>query len=430
MRENRIVVAHPLQQHSYRTALVLSRINWLFGYATTIYYEKGRFVFKILDKVLSGSNATRMRARRNEALDKYIVRFNELLGLVYLFIIRLDKNKIIEPLLYDLLVRKFAISIFKYIKTKNVSAVVMYDTTAYECFKRLKNSKNNAIKILDMSSAAAPYIRKIILKEIQTKTPFADSMKLKLKSYTEAKCDRHLKELQDSDYLFAPSFFVKKSLLYCGVKEEKIINVPYGVDTDYFQQKAYTAKKSSDKLKLLFVGRVEPAKGIYYLLEALKELSNINIELTVVGSNQCSVEELNGYQENVIFTGPIMKSEMSAVYKSTDVFIMPSLWEGMCLSVLEAMSSGVPVIGSESSGAETLIINYKNGFVVKACSVKSITEKIRWCNDNRDRLAIMGKNARVVAEKYSWENYNKTFTSQIRKIVRERSGNPYSGQSN
>lgn len=415
--KRKIVVAHPLQQHSYKPALALNITNDLFAYITTVYYQKGRLLLEILGRILSRENVVRMKGRNNPALDKYIIRVREILGLIYLFTIRFDRRNAIRPLLYKILVRSFGISVCKYIEANKVDAVIMYDTTAYECFKRLNNKKNRTIKILDMSSAAAPYIREILIREINKNTPFNASLNIKLRSYSINRCNEYLSELKNCDYFLAPCLFVKRTLLFCGIREDRIIQLPLGVDTNMFPMKDYRIKKSSDKLKLLFVGRVEPGKGIYYLLEAIRALSDFKIEMTVVGSIYCNMEELRGLNENVIFAGSKMKTEMPAIYQNADVLIAPSLWEGFGFTILEAMSSGVPVIGSRDSAAETILTNFKDGFVIDPCSVKEIVDKIIWFNNNRQGLSVMGRNARLTAEKYSWKSYEKNITVAIRTII-------------
>lgn len=223
---NKIVIAHPLQQHSYRTAEGLAEANLLNKYITTVYYREEKIIYKILEKILGKKNVKRMHNRKNNIVEKYLKTFNELLGLIYLFVIRIDKNKIIEPKLYDFLTNIFGKNVYKYIKKNQGRAIVMYDKTAYRCFELL-NKKEKCVKILDMSSIAAPYIRKILINELQNEDlQYKSSLKILLKSYTKKRCKKYQKELENTDYFLVASDFTKYTLIDVGIKEEKIIKVP------------------------------------------------------------------------------------------------------------------------------------------------------------------------------------------------------------
>ena len=414
--ENKIVVAHPLQQHSYKTAEALKNKNLLHSYLTTVYYQKESLLYKILGKLLGKDNVRRMRGRRNNVFNDLVKKNNELLGIVYLFLIRYDKKKYLEPLLYDFLTKQFGKFTASYCEDKNVSAIIMYDTTAYACFSKLERKQSDIVRILDMSSAAAPYIRSIIVNEIKNNDTFKKSLKVKLKSYSKRKCKYYLNEIEASDFFLVSSSFVKKSLFECGIKEDKIIYIPYGVDISNFSLKEFKQKSQGEKIQFLFVGRVEAAKGIYYLFEAFKQLNKLNIELIVVGSIEIDERELFDCSSNIKFEGSKNKKEMSSIYQNADVYIMPSLWEGFSLTIFEAMASGLPVIATKSSGAEGIVADYEQGFVVETCSVEAIKDKILWFYNNQDKIELMGRNARILAERYTWESYQKNITSSLKYI--------------
>lgn len=414
----KIVIAHPLQQHSYRTAEALDEAEILEKYLTTVYYNKDKIAYRLLNKILKKTNIKRMEGRKNPTIDKYIKTYNSWLGLLYLLIIRIDKYKILEPKVYELLIKRFGKNVYKYIKHNNENALIMYDKTAYQCFKLLKN--NNYMRILDMSSAAAPYVRKILLKELEEgKQEYKKSLKEKMKSYTQKSYKNYRQELKDTDYFLVPSGFVKKSLLYCGIEEEKILLVPYGVDLDMFKQKEYKALTKEDKINFSFVGRAEAAKGFYYLIKAFKELKDLNVTLNVVGGIPDKDREiLKDIEEmkNVVYHGIKTKSEMNEIYKKSDVYIMPSLYEGFSLTLFESMASGLPVIATKNTGAEGVINDFKEGFVIDSASTKQLKEKILWFYNNRDKIPEMGKNARKLAERFTWENYKKNLVEKLKNI--------------
>lgn len=417
-KENRkVLVAHPLQQHSYRLAEALEEQNLLHSYLTTVYYKREKIVYKILAKILGKDNIRRMEGRQNDVLNYCVKTYYDILGLVYLFIIRRDKKKIIEPFLYDIMTNAFGKTVAEYCRVEAVEAVVMYDTTAYECFKKMDDGQLSVLKIIDMSSAAAPYICSIIQGELKKKDAFNDSLKTKIKSYDKNRCNKYLKEIEKSDYFLVPSTFVEKSLAFCGIEKNRIIKVPYGVDINFFQMKNYITNPLQKRLKFLFAGRVEAAKGIFYLLEAFKHLEDLDLELIVVGTIECDRQLLEKYKKNVNFLGIKTKNEMPDIFKNADIYIMPSLWEGFSLTIFEAMASGIPVIATKNSGAEGVVSDFEQGFVIGAASIEDIKEKVLWFYKNQDKIETMGRKARLLAEQYTWESYKKNVLASIKEIL-------------
>lgn len=413
--KSKIIIAHPLQQHSYKTAEALIENNSLYKYITTIYYKKEKILYKFLSFFLSKDNRDRMERRQNKFFDSYVISIYEFISLIYLLLIRVDKKKMFEPELYNILTFLFSSKVSYICKYIKPDVLIMYDTTAYKAFMKLSSYKT--IRVLDMSSAYAMFIRDLIIDEIKSEDSFKKSLFNKLKSYNKSKIEKYKKEIQYTDYFIVPSNFVKKTLTNYGVKEEKIFCVPYGVDIERFKLRNFQ-KRLNKKLKLLFVGRVEAVKGIFYLLEAVKQLHFLEIELELVGSVEVSKSELSNYEtDRIKFSGSKSKTEMPEIYSKNDVLIMPSLWEGFSLTIFEAMASGLPVIASLNSGAEGIIENYVHGFVIEVCSISAIKEKILWFYNNSNQIEIMGKKSRSLAELYTWEKYKENYRRVINEIA-------------
>ncbi|MCY1462125.1 D-inositol 3-phosphate glycosyltransferase [compost metagenome] len=91
--------------------------------------------------------------------------------------------------------------------------------------------------------------------------------------------------------------------------------------------------------------------------------------------------------------------------KSCDVFCLPSIVEGRALVIQEAMSQGLPIIITANTGAEDLVISEETGFLVPIRNPEAIAEKINWFLKHRDKIFQMGKNAKQLADTYSWDSY-------------------------
>lgn len=170
-------------------------------------------------------------------------------------------------------------------------------------------------------------------------------------------------------------------------------------------------------LRFIYVGGIKELKGVYYLLEAFKSISPDIGTLTIVGDFDDS-EDIKEYAPHVTFTGRIPHSEMQNVLKAADVFIFPSLGEGMSLSVLEAAACGLPLIISDHSGFKEKI--GEEGVIFDIQSVEAIQNKVKYLYGQQEVIPAMGIKARKMAERYTWENYQVRVKEIVSHLTDER----------
>ena len=356
-----------------------------------------------------------MEGRRLDQIENRVVQLCELSGLFFLFLVRIDKKYKLTFRVFAFLTNIFGKKVAKYAIKNNARVLIGYDTASFKCFEHISKKNKGIIKILDMSSAAGSYIYDIINNDIRCGNPFFASYRQKLRQYSKKSCRRFDKEILLSDYFLVASDFVKKSLLALNVQESRIFTVPYGIDRNRFRPKKNY--KIDKKLKFLFVGRIEAAKGIYSLLEAFKQLDRKDIELILVGSTCGNDSLLEPYKNFFTNLGTKLNSEMPDIYMGSDVFIMPSMWEGLSLTIFEALATGTPIIASDHSGIVDIIANGEEGFYYEAGNIEQLKNKICWFAENKDRIAIMGAKAVETAAKYTWERYEEGVFNAISKIT-------------
>jgi len=187
---------------------------------------------------------------------------------------------------------------------------------------------------------------------------------------------------------------------------KKTVIIPYGVNEDTFKS---STKKKNNKLTLLYVGRLAEYKGLEYLIQAIKQISEKekSFVLHIFGYGEFKeklkslVRTLN-LEKFVIFdkiSSQYYPSEKEKIkkYQEADVFILPSISraEAFGIVLLEAMASGLPIICTDVSGSGMSFINQNNqtGLVVKAKDPKSLSEAILKMRDPKLREKF-GKNAR------------------------------------
>lgn len=221
------------------------------------------------------------------------------------------------------------------------------------------------------------------------------------------------------DFNIAVSRTTKES--WCknyGISEKKVSVIPNGVDDLFFKHAKPRTLTIKDKLKIVAVGRLEKQKGHIYLLQAVAHLKNeINIEVNIVGIG--GLEErlkesvnTNDLNVTVIFHGSISKEQLIELYNRVDILVMPSLFEGLPLTVIEAMAVGLPVIGSCVPGIMDCI-NESNGILFQAKSVQGLVEKIRFISSSPHVYSSISENAVLNAKDYSYANIAEQYHEVI-----------------
>ena len=203
---------------------------------------------------------------------------------------------------------------------------------------------------------------------------------------------------------------------YYGASPHKINIVPCGVDVDLFSpmDKSISRKITGlDNLKtIIYVGRIEPLKGIDILLRAFSQLDDRDkIQVVVIGGDSSGDNELDrlrsiseslGISGRVIFLGSVRQNELPAYYSASDVCVMPSYYESFGLVALEAMACGTPVIASRVGGLATLVKNGLTGQLIEWRCADPFTDSLGVILYNESVRDAMGKAARNLALDMQW----------------------------
>lgn len=197
--------------------------------------------------------------------------------------------------------------------------------------------------------------------------------------------------------------------------EEKIGVIPNGVDTVAFapETRVPDADGQRHDLRLIFVGRLIPRKGVDLILTAMSDMPGV--QLTVVGDGP-ERSELAYYAQkhglDVTFMGELQHDQLPVLYRSHDAFAMPSYNEGMSNTVLEAMASGLPVVVTDVGGTAELIHN--NGLVVPVADMNALRDAICFLKENHSARRQMGAQSRKIACQYSWTMVASQYIEQYK----------------
>lgn len=227
--------------------------------------------------------------------------------------------------------------------------------------------------------------------------------------------EKELREYQLADFISVPSSFVKNSFISKGIPPEKIFCNPYGVDLTMFRP----ATKMDSVFRVVYVGQMSLQKGVHYLLEAFNALKLKNAELQLIGARTEEIKPyFEKYEGSFSFLGPKPQSELNHYYTQSSVFVLCSIQEGLAMVIAQAMASGLPVICTTNTGAEDLISNGKEGFVIPIRDIESIKEKIVWMYENPEHALNMGAAAREkVINGFSWDDYGNRYHAFLKSKV-------------
>ena len=414
----KVIVAHPDRQHSFFLATALKKKGILDAYITTI-YDKETSITARVKKILKGNIKKKAASRKCEFLDdKDVIQYNELFNLCIVFLSKFPKLLNLCRLLRMRLADSFGIKVAKKAIADSCDIVIMYDGTALSCFRYLEKHAPEIVRVLDTSIVSHSFMKDVFEKECSVtkddvlKQEYAYLWKPRL-------LKRYDDEIELAQYFLVPSRVVAESLkINNGVKEYQLLKVPYGVNIDNFKVKI--RNEVNKRLKLVFVGQVTCRKGIHHILNAINQFDSDQIEIAIAGAydqNEIWYKE-NCRKENVKFLGFVTRDKIVELYNSADVFVLPSLAEGMALVGLEALACGLPVVCSKYAGIDDIIEEKKNGFICDVFEENSLIDIFNWCIKNKSKLLEMKEACRSTAEKYSWDIYYENVAAAVMGLLR------------
>lgn len=226
-------------------------------------------------------------------------------------------------------------------------------------------------------------------------------------------------EVKIADVCVAASSFTKETMVENGAKAENVIVAPYGVNISSYP---YKERHHEGKVKFAFVGSYTYRKGINYLLTAAKELEEegYDFEVMMTGKMKFDEEELKKYKvKNLHAFTNLSHEELIDFLHEADVFLFPSLCEGFAFVIIEAMSTGLPVIATTRTAGRDIIEDGKEGFVIEPSNVEAIKEKMRYFINNPKECTRMGSNASEKAKTITWDNF-EGIVCEATEIAEER----------
>jgi D-inositol-3-phosphate glycosyltransferase len=226
----------------------------------------------------------------------------------------------------------------------------------------------------------------------------------------------------------------------------KIVIIPPGVDIGRFypippdEAKEFIGVPPCGRM-ILFVGRIEPLKGLDVLLESIAHLrqqdslDEIRFCLVVIGGDETdsdmmsaemtriqALREQYGLQDLVAFLGKRGQDTLPYYYSAAEVVVVPSHYESFGMVALEAMACGTPVVASQVGGLAYLVQDGVTGFTVPVDDPQTMAERLMSLLSNPALRNQMGQQAVQYAQAYAWEQIAQRLVSVYDELGREARG--------
>jgi colanic acid/amylovoran biosynthesis glycosyltransferase len=207
----------------------------------------------------------------------------------------------------------------------------------------------------------------------------------------------------------------------------KLVYVPLGIDASQFSPRLPRSVSSSPNI--LCVGRLAPEKGLGFLLDAvailIAEGGLVHLRMVGDGPDRKWLEnraaEL-GIAANVEFAGWVEQDQLVGLYAETDLFVLPSLAEGIPMVLMEAMAMQIPCVAPRITGVPELIEDGAEGLLFTVADVEDLSRKMRDLLESAELRMQIGKQARArVLRDYDMARNTERFAAVLREQLDRRS---------
>ena len=294
------------------------------------------------------------------------------------------------------------------------SSTIYHGCTGVCLFSMKKAQRLGAITMIENATMHARDWQKAVIEECKAFGVLPRNCRATLPRLLIWRLER---EYERCDYIIVPSTIAGQSFAAAGLHRKAIV-VNAGVDHQFFSPRAVDEPRAI--FRVCYVGRLELAKGVPYLLQAWKQLDLVGTELVLAGEIAPEMDAvIKKYAlPNVRLTGILPPSQVAECYRACDLFAFPSVNEGLARVLFEAMACGLPVVATDKSGAQDLITQGVEGTIVQARDAGALAAAILWHYQNPLATAEMGKAARArVEQQFTLAHYEERMIGAYRLVA-------------
>lgn len=218
------------------------------------------------------------------------------------------------------------------------------------------------------------------------------------------------------------------------ISKEKCFNLPDGVDISLIEEYIANSKITREDIGLkptdfvlINVNRLAPNKGVNYLIDALNILKETikDIKLIIIGTGSEEnkiLKQIENYRLNdiILHFKNVEDARLYNYYSLADVFICPTLYEGLPIVILEAMACGLPIVATNTAENPQVVKDEINGYLVKVASSNSIADGILRLYNNNQLQKQMGIKSKEIIKDYDWGIIARKTIDKYQQLVESR----------
>jgi len=239
--------------------------------------------------------------------------------------------------------------------------------------------------------------------------------------------------LKSVDLVIANSRSTAAEASRLGADSDRIRVVYPGVDDAFLRVEPAPKSSAGRRMRLLFVGgQCKPVKGLEYFISALGLLRGRDFAVSIVGDTEgcdfrpyvrklMEMSRKLGIEDRVRFTGSLSpRNGLLDLYEESDVFVLPSLWEGYGIAAVEAMCFGLPVVATRAGGLAEVVRHEETGLLVPPRDPEALAGALAEIMDDRSRWKEMSEAAAARARQLrrSWESVGRECVGHIEGLWR------------
>ena len=211
-------------------------------------------------------------------------------------------------------------------------------------------------------------------------------------------------EIRLADAVLVGSTYAADSFVAEGIPRSRMKVIPYGVDLRTFTPRADGERRDGARFEAIFSGQMTQRKGLSYLLEGWRRFARADARLTIVGQTVGDTRALAPYADLFRHVPHQSRPALAQLYRASDVFVFPTLVEGMPLVVLEAMACGLPVIVT-ANGPADIVRDGIDGYVIPTRDADAVADRLEALRRDPALREEMGRNAARRAAEFGWSAY-------------------------
>ncbi len=395
----KITLSHSGKQHAYHVANALMKLGYLDRFITSSYVNN-----LWLQRWFLSRNDQFFTRRFQPGLGGKFVESNWRFEIKETYLRkRFGKSPTVQDAVYA---RDVAFDQYVACRLHKLPSEVFwgFQGSSYNSLKAANDL--GRLSICELATAHVSGARKILGEESRLQPDWADSMdNLVFPVEYEKRLEQ---EPHIAQKVIAASEFTRQTLLDDNVPDQKIHKLHLGFDTTYIPFKPENNPISNRPLKLLYAGTVTQRKGISYLLEAMKAFNKSDVELHIIGGIHGSGKAFLQHGHLYQYQPAVSQLAMFKLYKEFDALVLPTIFEGFGLVIVEAMAAGLPVISTPNSIAPEIIETGVDGFIIPIRQSKAIQSAIEQLRDmSNEQYFTIRQLARKKVNLYTWDAYQK-----------------------